>query len=248
MLPDLLRFFSFFTNIDKSYYIICTVVALISALIEGLAVQSAFTSENPLFAIFLMFISSLLRLVNTICTADLTKRIGNNISKRVFKSMLCNPHQLLTVYTNSTLTTSLVFMVDTVGYSCLTSSILLITSLSSILFISYALIIGGGKSFFLILLAISLYFILATLLTKNQLYSNSELAKIQRQMLLKTINATLIDIRRLYLDHLVFNYTSNYNVIDKSLRTIQSQNILLTSFPRIGFEILLWGVLQFYIS
>lgn len=227
---------------DRIKYLFCVLIGLSSALIEGYSVQSVFASKNVTLGVFLMLISAVLRLLNLVLVATLSKNVGNYLSTLVYRSMMSDARNLITAHTTSKLTTSLIFMVDTVGYSCLSSSILLITSVVSIITISTALIWGGGYLFGVSLASIAIYFYGTTIVSKKRLETNSKLAKSKREDLLKTINNTFMDVRRLYLDNIMPLYEKKYNLDDQSLRKVQAQNMIITSFPRLGFEIFLWAI------
>ena len=223
------------------------ILGLFNSFLDAYAISLVFRSSGFLSSILLLFLSSAFRLVSIVFETYLVKKIGHYLSTNVFK-IICKPAAgIIDLAKPSSIITSLVFMIDSVGYNSLLSFIKLFTSVFSILSISFVILLFGGIKSILAILLIATYFIFTITITKTYLAQNSVFAKTYRESYLSTITETFSDYRRLLIDNLLDGYIRSYSLSDIKLRSVQSQNILLTSLPRYGFDLMLFSSLLIYV-
>ena len=185
--------------------------------------------------IFLVAISSTLRLLNLWININLSQKIAGDLSSKYFKNILYKNY-MFHVRNNSSIIVA--DLNESIKGTCTAIDGLLqfISSITIVISIIAGLLLIDYKITLFSTICFGLIYFLINNTSKNILFKNSQYSVKANALRLKFITEGLGAIREIILDNNQDFFVRNFEKVDRKLRSVIVQNSFIISAPRFLFE------------
>jgi len=213
---------SFYTSFLASYFTIST--------------PNAYFLLITCLFVALVFLSSIIRLLNLRLFALLAASIGSDISCLAFSKTLHRPYGIHLSSNSSGLINSIVNDVNIIVYSFINPVLILISSALILFAIICTLLIIEPLLTILSATIISALYLLSVLSTKATLLASSNRQLFLSRQLVLSLQESLGSIRDIILSSSFSLFEDRYKCADYPLRRLQAESRFLSSVPRLILE------------
>ena len=212
----------------------------ISLLKPFLKLMPTSYNQNFLFyltlvSIFIIIVSSIIRIINIYFNTRLAAEISYELSANVFKKNLYQPYLVqISKNTSDLIVTNTVQVLQVQGITNLVLNFF--TSLFIIVGLLYALVSVNWKLTIFLFIIFSFFYFLIALTVRKKLNNNSKIIASYNKQQVKLIQESLGSIREIILNnsHNIFN--KKFNIKEKRIRDLQGENDFLGMFPKYLLE------------
>ncbi len=201
--------------------------------------------------LFLVILAVFLRVFLLYLNSNLTVKIGNWLSMKVF-SIYINQNYLFHTNSNTSETISTIRdKVEIVVFAIILPIFTLITNLVLALMIILMIFVISWKISLVLILVLTPTYIVIMKIYKNKLLKNSLAINSNQTNTVKIIQETLGEIRELIMNNNQSFYINKFYKPDYTLRKSLASNLLIAGIPRIlveGVGIILISLIAFYLS